>query len=412
MFKFRLAHLGLALAATALIGAAPLAGLGFAQAAAQEAGNVRAEVARPVLEAQKLALAGKNREALAKLREADGVAGKSAAETYQIERLRASAAAAAGDNEAAIRAFESLLNSGRLPAADVPKFTQALAGMYYRAKDWPKAITWINRSLKDADTPQMRELLLQAYYLSGNYAAAAKQLQAETAGHGASESQLQMLANIAHKQNDKATYIATLEKLAANYPKPSYWADLLSRVSTKPGFSDRLALDVARLKLVHGLVSKPADYMEIAQLALLAGNPAEAVRVVEQGYKSGALGNGNHVARHQRLKDLAARDLADSVKHAAATEAELLRNKEADKLAALGFALVSQGNAAHGLALMNQALRMGGLKYPDEARLHLGIAYANAGKKPEALAALKAVQGKDGSADLARYWILQLNRAA
>ena len=55
---------------------------------------------------------------------------------------------------------------------------------------------------------------------------------------------------------------------------------------------------------------------------------------------------------------------------------------------------------------------MGGLKYPDEARLHLGIAYANAGKKPEALAALKAVQGKDGSADLARYWILQLNRAA
>ncbi|MBC7861246.1 MAG: hypothetical protein H7Z39_21200 [Burkholderiaceae bacterium] len=412
MFKFRLAHLGLALAATALVAAAPLAGFAPARAAAQGRENVRAEVAKPVLEAQKLALAGKSREALAKLREADGVAGKSAAETYQIERLRASAAAAAGDNEAAIHAFESVLNSGRLPAADVPKFTQALAGMYYRAKDWPKAITWINRSLKDADTPQMRELLLQSYYLSGNYAAAAKQLQAETAGHGASESQLQMLANIAHKQNDKAAYIATLEKLAANHPKPSYWADLLSRVSTKPGFSDRLALDVARLKLVHGLVSKPADYMEIAQLALLAGNPAEAVHVVEQGYKSGALGNGNNVARHQRLKDLAARDLADSVKNAAATEAELVRNKEADKLAALGFALVSQGNAAHGLALMNQALRMGGLKYPEEARLHLGIAYANAGKKPEALAALKAVQGKDGSADLARYWILQLNRAA
>ena len=50
--------------------------------------------------------------------------------------------------------------------------------MYYRAKDWPNTITWIKRSLKDREDPQMRELLIQTYYVSGNYAEAAKELQA------------------------------------------------------------------------------------------------------------------------------------------------------------------------------------------------------------------------------------------
>lgn len=405
MSTSRLAQLGLVMAALGFTLAAPLCGL-TAQAYAADA--VRAEVGKPLQEAQKLTMAGKHKEALARLREADAVAGKSGFESYQIERVRASAAAAAGDNEAAARAFESVINSGRLSAAEAPRFTQGLAIMYYRAKDWPKAITWLTRSLKDADTAQMRELLTQAYYVSGNYAAAARELQAQSA-HGASEGQLQLLANIQLKQNDKAGYVNTLEKLAGAYPKASYWADLLNRVSARPGFSNRLALDVQRLKLATGLMAQAGDYMEMAQLALQAGNPAEALKVVEQGYRKGALGGGADAARHQRLKDLAAKTLADSARSQAASEAELDKNKDGDGLAALGLALVSGGAAEKGLALIRQGQKLGGLKHPDEAALHLGVAYASAGRKAEALAAFKAVKGADGSADLARYWTMQLN---
>ena len=404
MSKFRLAHLGLVMAAVGFTVATPMLGLA---PLAYAADTVRAEVGKPLQEAQKLTASGKHKEALAKLREADNIGGKTPFETYQIERVRASAAAAAGDNDAAIRAFEFLINSNRLAAAEAPKFTQGLAGFYYRAKDWPKAITWINRSLKDGENAQMRALLIQTYYVSGNYAAAAKELQAN--GRASSEEQLQMLANIQLKQNDKAGYVNTLEKLAGSYPKSSYWADLLNRVSGKPGFSDRLSLDVWRLKMVNGLLTKPADYMEMAQLALQAGNPAEALKIVEQGYKKGALGTGTDAARHQRLKDLANKTLADNAKNAATAEAELIKLKDADGLAALGFAQVSNGAADKGLALMNQAIKMGGLKRPDETKLHLGIAYANAGKKANALSAFKTVQGTDGAADLARYWVLNLN---
>lgn len=405
MLKFRLAHLGLVMAAVGFTAATPLIGL---TSLAHAAESVRADVGKPLVEAQKLAAAGKNKEALAKLHDADKVANKTPFESYQIERVRASAAAASGDNAVAAKAFEAVINSGRLSAAEAPQFTKALAGMYYRAKDWPNAVTWINRSLKDKEDPAMRDLLVQTYYVSGNNAAAIKELNAQSA-KGTSESNLQLLANIQLKQNDKAGYVATMEKLAGSYPKKSYWADLLNRVAGKPGFSSRLTLDLQRLKLANGLLTKPGDFMEMAQLSLQAGNPAEAANIIDAGYKAGALGTGTDAPRHQRLKDLAVKTLDTTTKGAEAAQADAIKTKHADDLAALGFFLVSNGQADKGLALMNDAIKMGSAKYPEELKLHLGVANAAAGKKAPALAALKTVNGKEGSADLARYWTLQLN---
>lgn len=404
MTKFRLAHLGLVMAAIGFTAAAPLAGF---SSVAYAADAVRAEIGKPLQEAQKLAAAGKNKEALAKLKEADAVGGKSPHESYLIERTRASAAAAAGDNDAAAKAFEAVINSGKLSPAEQPKFTQALAGIYYRAKDYPKAITWIQRALKDNPSDgQMHELLIQTYYISGKYSEAAKELQSSKAG---SEASLQMLANIQLKQNDKEGYVQTLEKLAGSYPKTSYWADLLNRVSGKPGFASSLSLDVLRLRLANGLLSKPGEYMEMSQLALQAGDPAEAIKIIDQGYKKGALGTGADAARHQRLKDLAAKTQTEFDTKQAALEAEAVKNKDADALANMGYALVSAGKADKGLALLDQAVKLGTAKNPDAVKLHQGIAQFNAGKKPAALATLKGVKGKDGTADLARYWMLNIN---
>ncbi|WP_295996120.1 tetratricopeptide repeat protein [Rugamonas sp.] len=404
MSKFRLAHLGLVMAAIGFTAAVPVVGL---SSIAYAADTVRAEVGKPLQEAQKLASAGKNKEALAKLKEADAIGGKSPNETYLIERVRASAAAAAGDNDAAAKAFEYLINSGKLSGAEAPKFTEALAGIYYRAKDYPKAITWIERSLKDnPNNAQMHDLLTQTYYISGKYAEAAKDINASK---NPNEGQLQMLANIQLKQNDKAGYVQTLEKLAGSYPKSSYWADLLNRVSGKPGFSSALSLDVLRLRMANGLLTKPGEYMEMSQLSLQAGNPAEAVKIVDQGYKKSILGVGADAARQQRLKDLAAKTLADGEKSEPTQEAELIKNRDADGLGDLGFGLVTAGKADKGLDLMNQAVKMDTAKRPDALKLHLGIAQMQAGKKAAALATFKTVKGTDGAADLARYWTLQIN---
>jgi tetratricopeptide (TPR) repeat protein len=257
--------------------------------------NVRPEVGKPLQEAQKLASSGRYKEALAKLREADAVGGKSELEKFQIEYTRGSAATAAGENETAARAFEQVLASPKLSSAQAPKITEALASIYLRARDYPKAITYIQKVLKDnPNNSQMREQLIQTYYQSGKLNEAAKELQGAK-----SEGSLQMLANI----QLKAGYVQTLEKLAASYPKASYWADLLNRVVGKPGFSSSLNLDVMRLKLALKQITKPSEFMEMGQLALQAGNPAEALKIVDEGYKKGALGTGADAGRHQRLKD-------------------------------------------------------------------------------------------------------------
>ncbi len=89
------------------IGTAPQGGPGLPAAAAQ-AVALRPAVGKPLQEAAALIKAGRHKEALAKVREADGVPGRTATEGHAIEGTRFSAAMGAGDADAMARAFELL----------------------------------------------------------------------------------------------------------------------------------------------------------------------------------------------------------------------------------------------------------------------------------------------------------------
>jgi tetratricopeptide (TPR) repeat protein len=405
MSKFRLAHLGLVLAALGFTAATPILGLAPAYAAA----TLRPEVGTPLQAAQQLMKQGKNKEALAKLHDLDKVSNKTAEETYLIERTRAAAAAAAGDNDTAARAFEALLASGKLSATERSQFSEGLFSIYQRSGDLNKANAFIEKQLKDKDDPKLRGYLMQNYYKQGNWTALENELHNAEKRGGLNEDMLGMLANVQLKKNDKVGYVNTIEKLAASYPKARYWDDLLNRVQGKPGFSPRLTVDVYRLKLANNLMKKPSEYMEMAQLVLQTKAPAEAVKVVDKGYKAGALGTGPDAGRHQRLKDLATKTLAEQTKNAAADEAEFTKSKDNDALVSLGYGLVQAGQVDKGLKMMENAIKAGNLKNPEDAKLRLGEAYAVAGKKQQAINVLKTVGGKEGAAELARYWIMAIN---
>jgi tetratricopeptide (TPR) repeat protein len=408
MSKFRLAHLGLALAALGFTAAAPVVGLAPAYAAE----TLRPEVGKPLQEAQQLMKQGKNKDALAKLRQLDSVSGKSANETYLIERTRAGAASSAGDYDAAAKSFEYLIGSGKLSASEKAQMSKGLIGIYMRSGDLSKANAAIQAQLKERDDPELRAYLLQNYYKQGNTAALETELRNAEKNGRMTEDQLGMLANVQLKKNDKAGYVNTIEKLAANYPKAQYWTDLLNRVQGKPGFSSRLSVDVWRLKLANNLMKKPSEFMEMGQLVLQAKAPAEAIKVIDKGYKAGALGTGPDAARHQRLKDLAEKTLADQNKTLAADEAQMTKENDNDGLAALGYSLVQSGQTDKGLKMMEAAVKAGNLKYPEDVKLHLGEAYAVAGKKQQAISTLKTVGGKEGTAELARYFIMAINKPA
>jgi hypothetical protein len=388
--------------------------MGAQSAFAQEA--VRPEVGKPLQAAQELMKAQKFKDAAAKVREAEAVAGKTANESFLIERMRGSVAAAGGDYETATKSFETLIASGKLPPAEQLKVIEALAGAAYRAKDYKKAASWATRYTKEGGTnPQIHTLATQSLYLSGDFVETTRQLQAEIqaadqAGKTPSEERLQMLANAQLRTNDNAGYVATLERLVSTYPKKQYWADLISRLRRKPGFSDRFSLDVYRLQFATGNLTTTADYMEAVQLSLQAGATAEAKQLVDSGFDTGALGKSAEAERHKRLKDLTYKKFGEQKDEFAKLDDAAIAAKENAALLPLGYALVVSGQAQKGIAVIEKAIAKGELKRPEDAKLQLGLAYAQAGQKAKAIQVLKTVKGADGVGDLARLWSMQIGR--
>ena len=380
-------------------------------------GGLRPEVGKPLQQAQELIRGGKYKEALGKVREADAVGGKSGNESLMIERMRIAAASGAGDVDTAARAFEAISASGGVPAADKIRMVESIAGSYYRAKEYSKAMQWYQRYFKEGGTSSAnRTLMIQTQYLSGDFAGASKELMAEIQaaernGATPAEDRINLLMNAAVRQKDIAGETFALERLVSYYPKKEYWVALMSRMQRKPGFSDRLTLDTYRLSLATGSMVSANDFSEMTQLALQAGSTAEAKQVLDKGFAAGALGTGAEAARHKRLGDLVAKKVAEAQQAAAEEEKQALAAKDGNDLVSIGMNLVYAGQKPKGLQLMQQGIAKGGLKRPEDAKLHLAIAQIIAGETAKAQVTLKTVTGADGTADMARLWSLYARRA-
>ncbi len=379
-------------------------GLGLAQAQ-----GVRAEVGKPLQQASELLKAGKAKEALAKVREADAMGGKSAAEQLTIDRMKAAAAQRAGDSATAISALESIY--GKASGAEQGQAAEQLASAYAQQRNNAKASEWINKAVAAGNTGgSVRQMQAYLQGASGDYSAIARDAgatvsSAEQGGRRPDEGDLLRLADAQQRTGNNGGYVLTLEKLLSYYPKKDYWNAYLSRLPRKAGFGDRFALDVMRLRLASGTLSKTEDFMEMAQLSLQAGLPAEARRIADQGIKAGVLGTGPEAARHQRLRDLAVKQEGEAKATLANLASEAEAFKEGDGLVKVGYAYVSLGEVDKGIDLIQKGIAKGSLKRPEDAKLRLGMAQLQSGKnKAAAVQTLRSVKGTDGSAEIARLW--------
>ena len=389
------------------LAAAALLTLGAASMS--HAQGVRAEIGKPLQQASELLRAGKAREALAKAREADAVGGKTAAEQLIIDRMKAAAAQRANDFPTAIAALEAI--HPKVGGTEAGQIAEQLAAAYAQTRNNAKATEWMNKAIaagnNSATIRQLQQFLLST---SGDFNAIARDSAAavqaaEQAGRRPAEDDLLRLADAQNRLGQTNAYVATLEKLLLNYPKKDYWNAYLGRVARKAGFSPRYELDLLRLRLASGTITKTEEYMEAAQLALQAGFPAEARRIIEQGYANKLLGTGAEASRHQRLRDLAIKQEGESKANIASQVAEAEKAKDGDNLVKWGYALVTLGEVDRGIGVIQQGMAMPGLKRPDEARLRLGMAQLQSGKaRNAAVQTLRGVRGTDGTADIARLW--------
>lgn len=424
MSQFRIARLALMLAAIGLNAAPALVHSAYAQdknapAAAQpKPDTVRPELFKLLDPAQiKPLMDAKNyTEVQNRVTQAEAFPDKTPYETYVLNRMKLSLGTATGNDQASIAALEAIIASGKLPEADKSQFTQALAGMYYNAKNYPKAIEWFKRfQAENPSSDAANAPLVRSYYLSNDFANAMKllrpQLEAtEKAGKTPSSEDLRLYASAANRVKDDGAYLFGLEQLIAYYPNDDYWMDTINRgIVRQKGFQEANITDVLRLEFAAVKVMTPEMYTELAELALKDGFPTEAKKVVDAGFAAGALGTGSAAAQHRQLRDRATKGAADDAKNIANGEAGASKSKTGAGLVNLGWAYVTMDQFDKGIAFIEQGIAKGGLKAPDEAKLRLGMAYLRAGQKDKAIATFQTVKAGGGLSDIAKYAIVLAN---
>jgi tetratricopeptide (TPR) repeat protein len=376
-----------------------------------------AKLAKPLKEAHDDLNAKKYPEAIAKLKEADGIAGKTPYDQHLINDMLAFAYIRTNNYADAAKALEAEIEDGFTPPSDQQQKIRALAALNYQLKNYDKAIDFGQRALKGGfGEEETKKIVGQAYYLKGDWKDTLKFEEglvdaAIKSGVNPSSESLQLVLSACVKMEDPGCQTKALEKLVAYYPKPEYWQNLLFGLMKETASSDANTLQTFRLMNEVDVLKSPDDFIEMAQLAMDAGSPGEAQRALQRGFDK-------NVFADQRSKEKAQR-LLEKAKQKSAGDQPTLEKiaKEADAAAtgaknnAMGVAYLGYGQYDKSVDQFTKAVAKGGLKNPAESQLDLGIAQLKAGHKEDAVRAFKAVKGDPILERLASLWVLHARQA-
>lgn len=390
-----------------------MAGLLFPAATvqAQTSGSValRAEVHQPLVAAQEALKINQPEQALSRTREALRVAQLTSAERTVVLRTQAVAALRAQNWEVAIEALEFLVSSPEVTAADRLPLFESLMTVGQQKKDHAMVVKWAREYLKEGGPkPTVRVVMIQTLAVMGEHKQVVSEMQEKlrldvAAGLKTPEQELRILAVSYRQLKDSAGYGSTLRRLLESYPSKAYWAEVIQRLAQHVNLNPRLELDLYRLLDQTDSLEEAGDYTEMAQLALKAGLPAEALRVMAKGYEAGLLGKGVDGVAHNKLRTEAQKKAQEDERNFAQFERAA---QDSTAWAGVGDVYASQQNWGAANVAYDKALALGGLRREPEFRLHYAISLIKAGQKDAARQQLDAVQGDALTMELAGLWRL------
>ena len=370
---------------------------------------VRPEVAKSLQAAQDALKAGQIESALTMAQQTLAMPGITASEKPIIQRTLAVAALQAKNFPLAVSTLENLIQEmpADTPAAQKRPLIESLLNASQQAQDYPRVVDWARTYLKlEGSNPSVRPVLIQTLSVMKRHDEVVQEVKEkirldEAAKLKTSESELRMMAVSQRQLKDDAGYNATLKLLLQNYPSKAYWGEMIPRLARQANFNARFDLDLYRLLELTGNLEDAIEYVDMANLALKAGLPAEASRTVERAYSAGLLGKGSDAANHQKLRQQIQQRLNEDDKALPALEKSA---KDANALASLADVYASKQKWDQAQAQYAKALAQGGLRREAETRLHAGIVLFNAGQKAEALKMWDSVQGDATAVDIAQLW--------
>jgi tetratricopeptide (TPR) repeat protein len=286
----------------------------------------------------------------------------------------------------------------------------AVVGLYIQQKDYPKVVESGEQALKHSpNDPNILTSIADADNRMGKYKEAAAAVQ-QVLDHQSTpdEKLLAFQWNCYDKIKDEADAAKVIDKLVAFYPKPDYWQNAMASLQQKDTKDEHLQLNIYRLMSAVGVLKRPFDYGEMAEIALDLGYPGESQAVLEQALSQNVFTNPGDKDRNQHL-------LIGAKQRAATDQASLTNAEQAagnatsgDQLVQVGVAYLTYGQPDKAVADISKGIAKGGLKNTDEAYLELGMAQLKAKNNAEAVRAFDKVANSGGPeySRLGKLWAL------
>jgi hypothetical protein len=155
-----------------------------------------------------------------------------------------------------------------------------------------------------------------------------------------------------------------------------------------------------------GTLKHGSDFAEMAQLALDAGSPGEAVATLNKGFAADAFTDPAEKNRNQHLLDSAKKQAASDQPTLAKSEATAGNAATGDALVGVGLGYFGYGEYDKATKDISAGLAKGTAKDASDGRLILGIAQLRTGDKDAAVKTFKSVKGDPVYERLAQLWIL------
>lgn len=309
--------------------------------------------------------------------------------------------------------LEFIIASKFTPPDEMQKRVIQASFLYYQLQNYDKAIEYGNRAVKDGSaTDQVQLVVAQSYYLKNDFKGTETFVTGLVndqikAGTTPSNDMLQLGLSSAVKQNDDAGEAHWLELLVTYHPKAEYWQNLLDPLY-RTKMPDREVLQLYRLSADVGNMKHGSDYAEMAQAALDAGSPGEAVSVLNKAFADNAFTDPAEKQRNQHLLETAKKQAAADEPTLAKAETDATAAAGGDKLVGVGTGYFGYGQFDKAVKDISAGLAKGATKDTENARLLLGIAQFKAGAKDDAIKTISAVKGDASLQRIAALWVLHI----
>lgn len=370
----------------------------------------RARVARDAALAE---LAGTLSAEKAQLEAAFAAAGNPD-DKFMAGNLALSLGQLAQDNGMQRRGLQAMVESGKTPAADIPRFNFYIGQFSYQMEDYATARAAFQAAISAGFTENdVGALLAEAYMADNQVAQGLNVLKQAIERRKASGDPAPVNW---YRRGLGAAYKAQLLDQAADfsmglvqaYPTNENWAGAITVVREIAKYPAQETLDLMRLMGRTNSYAEERDYVEYIQAADPRRLPGEALKVLQAGLAAGKLRSGDifvkdaQTTANQRIG-------ADRASLPGLERDARAANATAATVSGAGDAFLSYGEPAKAEEYYKSALGKPGV---DTARVltRLGIAQSDQGKYAEAQQTFARVEGP--RKPLAQLWAIYAGQKA